>query len=228
MYRICFSIVVTLLLLPAIAAAADAETTGIMVTGSGEVKAQPDIAYVTLGVNTQSDDAAKAAKDNAGITNSVIAAVMKAGIAKSDIETTNYSVNPIMDYKKSPPVTVGYGVSNQIRLTIRNLARVGSIIDIGVKAGANNVQGVDFSIENDTTLRGQALVKAIAQAKSKAQAMADAAGVKLGRLVSMSEAGGYAPRPMLAGLTKSEAAPTPIIPGELTVSASVTMVYAIL
>jgi hypothetical protein len=183
---------------------------------------------VTLGVNTQSDDAAKAAKDNAGITNAVIAAVMKAGIAKSDIETTNYSVNPIMDYKKSPPVTVGYGVSNQIRLTIRDLARVGSIIDIGVKAGANNVQGVDFSIENDTELRGRALVKAIVQAQSKAQVMASAAGVKLGRLISMSEAGGYTPRPMLASYAKSEAAPTPIIPGELTVSASVTMVYAIL
>ncbi|MCE5324429.1 SIMPL domain-containing protein [bacterium] len=225
MYRIYICAVVTMLLLPAIAAA---DATGIVVTGSGEVKAQPDIAYVTLGVNTQSGDAAKAAKDNAGITNAVIAAVMKAGIAKDDIETADYSVNPIMDYKKSPPMTVGYNVSNRVRLTIRDMTQVGSIIDIGVKAGANNVQGIDFSIEDDTTLCRQALSNAVAQAKSKANSMAEAAGVKLGRLISMSEAGGYTPRPMLAGLAKSEAAPTPVIPGELTVTASVTMVYAIL
>ena len=230
MYRVCTIAlpVVLLFLLTASAVFADVETAGISVMGSGEVKAQPDIAYVTLGINTQADDAVKAARDNAEITNAVIAAVMNAGIAKSDIETTGYSVSPVMDYKKSPPSTVGYGVSNRIRLTIRDLTRVGSFIDIGVRAGANNVQGVDFSIENDTALREQALVKAIAQARTKAQAMADAAGVKLGRLISMSEAGGYTPRPMLAGMVKSEAVQTPVIPGELTVSASVSMVYAIL
>lgn len=217
-----------LLIFAAVVICAADEVTGIVVTGTGDVKSQPDIAYVTLAVNTQSDDAAQAARSNAEITNAVITAIMKAGIVKSDIETTNYSVSPIMDYKKSPPVTVGYSVSNQVRLTIRDLARVGSIIDIGVKAGANNVQGVDFSIDNDTALRGQALVKAITQARAKAQAMADAAGVKLGRLVSMTESGGYIPRPMLAGAAKSEAVQTPIIPGELSVPASVTMVYAIL
>ncbi|MHB9036282.1 MAG: SIMPL domain-containing protein [Armatimonadota bacterium] len=209
--------------------AADSDaSTGITVTGTGEVKAQPDIAYLTFGISTQADDAAKAAKENSANTNAVIVAISKAGIPKSDIETTNYSVSPITDYKKSPPVVVGYTVFNQIRVTVRSLNAIGSLIDAGVNAGANNVQGVNFSVEDDTALHQQALVNAIKQARAKAQAMAEAAGVKLGKLVAMSETGGYSPRPMLMGVAKAEGAPTPIIPGELTETASVTVVYAIL
>jgi hypothetical protein len=213
----------------AIAQAADGDVaTGIIATGIGAVKSRPDIAYLTFGVTTQADDAVQAAEENAVRTNAVISAIMKAGIPRADIETTNYSVSPIVDYKKSPPVTVGYTVSNQVRVTARSLDRIGSLIDTGVKAGANNVQGVDFSIENDTHLRQQALIQAITQARAKAQAMAEAAGVKLGKVIAVSETGGYAPRPILMGVAKAEAAPTPIIPGELAVTASATVVYAIL
>lgn len=207
---------------------ADEQPKGITVTATGEVKAKPDIAYVTLGVITQSAEAATAAEENANKTTAVIAALSEAGIRQPDIETTGYSVSPVMDYRKSPAVTVGYNVSNQVRITIRDLTRIGSLIDIAINAGANNVQNVVFSVENDSTIQRKALTEAVFQAQIKARTMAEAAGVKLGKVIAISEAGGYIPRPMLATAAKMESATTPIIPGELTATASVTIVYAIL
>ena len=231
MYRILSLAVIAVFLCigPVASSAADEQTKGITVNATGEVKAKPDIAYITLGVTTQSADAAAAAEDNASKTTAVIDALKKVGIKQSDIETTGYSVSPIMDYKKSPAVIVGYNVANQVRVTVRDLDRIGSLIDTGIKAGANNVQNVSFFIENDSALKREALVKAISEAQLKAEVMARSAGVKLGKVVSISETGGYSPQPILAGMAKMESvSTTPIIPGDVTATASVTVVYSIL
>jgi hypothetical protein len=204
---------------------------GITVTGYAEVKAKPDVAYVSLGVSTENKDAGRAAQENAGRTDAVIAALAKSGVAKPDIETQHYSVQPNYDYKKSPATLVGYTVSNIVRVTVRDLTKVGTTIDAALAAGANNVQGVQFSLEKSEQVKQQALVEAVKNAEAKAKLIADAIGRRLGHVVSVAESGASIPRPLEFGVMAkyAEAAPpTPIIPGEIETSASVTVVYAIL
>ena len=211
----------------ACAAVADTQS-GITVTGSAEISVQPDIAFVTLGVSTQDVNAAAAAQSNAGKTSAVIAAVMKLGIAKADIETVGYSVSPIIDYQRNPPVTTGYSVTNQVRVRATDLTKTGAIIDTALAAGANNVQGVSFTLADDSQPRQKALAEAVRKAEAKARTIAETLHVALGKVVSASESSGFTPRPVEYSMAKSEAATTPIIPGEVQVSANVTLVFAIL
>jgi len=205
------------------------QQTGIIVTGSADVQGQPDVAYVTLGVNTQDKIAATAAQANAAATDKVITAIIHVGIPKTDIRTSSYSIGTMTDYRSNPPVITGYQASNEVQVTIHDLAKIGPVIDAAVAAGANVANGVNFGIENDTELRQRALVLAIKSAQAKAQTMAEVLGVKLGPVLSATEAGGVTPpRPVMYGMAKAEAAPTPIMPGQLTVNASVTVVYIII
>lgn len=224
------SLVVTLLALMGASAFAQGQPQGISVSGTASVKVKPDIAYVSFGVTNQDADATKAAQANAAVTNRVIDAIVKSSIPKSDIETINYSVSPMYNYPpNASPVITGYTVSNVVRVKLRDITKVGALIDTGIKAGANNVQGVTFTIDDDAKYRAQALVQAMRNAQVKARAIAEAAGVKLGKVYYVSESGGYTPRPMLDyGMAKAEAAPTPIMPGEVEVSSSVTVTYGIL
>lgn len=231
MYRLITAIcIIVMVLIVAAAACAQNPPPGITVNGSATVKSRPDVAYVSFGVTTQDKDAAKAAKDNAAITNRVIEAIVKSGVPKSDIETINYSVSPMYNYpQNSAPVLTGYTVSNIVRAKLRDIAKVGALIDTGIKAGANNVQGVTFTIDNDAELRSRALAQAIQNANIKARAIAEAADVKLGRVYSVTESGGYTPRPMMEyGAAKAAEAPTPILPGDIEVTANVTVMYTIL
>lgn len=211
------------------APAVSAETqTGLTVTETASVDAKPDIARVAFGVVTEDRDPAAASRENARITNAVIDAIRRFGIPREDLETASYRVEPIVNYQARPPVTTGYRVSNVVNVTQRNLERVGQLIDVGIKAGANVVQGVNFTIEDPTPFRREALVKAIGQAKSKAQLMAENLGVRLGTVISASESVFYPvplDRPMYA---RADAAPTPIMPGDIEVNATVTITYAIL
>ncbi len=210
------------------AALAQTQSSGITVTGSAEVKAKPDVAYVTFGVQTEAATAAAAAQENARLTNAVIDAIVRSGIARAEIETAQYSVSPIIDYQKSPPTTTGYRVSNQIRVRVKDLTKVGPLIDTAIAAGANNVQGVTFDILDPSAIRREALVQAMQQAQADARLIADTLNVKLGKVISVTESGPVIPRPVELGVMRAEAAPTPIIPGQVTVSASVTVVYSIL
>jgi uncharacterized protein YggE len=216
------------LLMTAIPSPAQNQTSGITVTGNAEMTVQPDIAIVTLGVTTEASEAEKAVQENARIANAVVDAIVKAGIAKRDIETSQYSVAPIMDYQKVPPVTTGYKVTNTVRLKVRNLTKVGSLIDTAIGAGANNVQGVGFDIEDPSFFRKEALVKALKKAEADAKLIADTLGVKLGKVVSVSETGPVIIRPTEYGVARAEATTTPIIPGQVRVTALVTVVYSIL
>lgn len=204
------------------------QPSGITVTGNAEITARPDIATVTLGVVTEASEAEKAVQENARVANAVVDAVVKAGIAKRDIETSYYSVVPVMDYQKVPPVTTGYRVTNTVRVKVRDLTKVGSLIDTAISAGANNVQGVGFDIEDPSSVRKEALIQALKKAEADAKLIADTLGVKLGRVVSVSEAGPAIIKPTEYGIARAEATPTPIIPGQVHVTASVTVVYSIL
>lgn len=215
------------LLVAGSAAFAQNDESGIVATGQAEIKAAPDVAYVTLAVVTQAAQAAEAARENATATTKVINAIVSSGVPRENIQTTGYSVSAVMDYKVSPPTTVGYSVTNQVQVKLTDLTKVGALIDTAISAGANSVQGVRFTIENETRLRQQALVQAIQNARQKATAMADALGVKLGRVTSAVESGGISPPPVMYA-ARAEGAETPILPGEVTVTASVTLNYAIL
>lgn len=219
----CFVLVILCL-----AAAGFAQGTGISVSETAQIQAKPDLATVSFGVITEAADPAGSAQANSSATNAVISAITAFGIPRRDIETIQYSISPIIDYKPSPPVTTGYRVSNTVSVKIRDLNKIGSLIDIAVKAGANNVQGVNFSIENPEPQRSKALIKAISLARKKAQLMASALGVRLGRVLSASESVGIQPRPYIGPMyAKTEAAPTPIIPGDVEISATVSITYSI-
>ncbi|MGC8862937.1 MAG: SIMPL domain-containing protein [Armatimonadota bacterium] len=200
---------------------------GITVSATATARSRPDIAFVTLGVSTDDSDAAKAAQTNARTTSAVIDALVGAGIQRADIETVQYSVSPITNYQTNPPSVSGYRVSNIVRVKLKDLAKIASVIDTAAKAGSNEVQGVRFELEDGTKLRHQALVEALKKAEADARLMARTLGVGLGKAISASQTAPIVPSPLELGAVR-EAAASPIIPGEIEATAGVTVVYQIL
>ena len=220
--------------LSAIPSAADeAEPKGIGVNGHGEVKAEPDVARVMVSVLTQSKDQGQAAEQNAKLTTAVRDALMtKFNLAKKDLETFGYNIQPQYDYQARPPKVVGYQVRNTIRVSIKDLTKTGQVIDAATAAGANEIQGVSFEVENDAALRNEALVKALTNAKEKAELIAKTLGVQVGPVVSVRETSAPSVMPMrmmMAAEAKMAGAPeTPIEAREMTVTADVTVVFGII
>ncbi len=233
MQRIAATVIAMLLV--AMSARAD-DTSGITVQGNGEVRVRPDVAVVTLGVQTQGADSAKVAAENAAIADKVIAAVHGAGVAEKDVQTSGYAISPQYDYRPQQqgkaPILTGYQVSNTVRVTVRKIADVGKVLDGGIKAGANVAGGISFDLDEPTAAqaRDDATKKAVADALHKAKVVADAAGVSAMRLVAISEGAVVVPRPRFDGLkarAMTAEAETPVATGEVTVSAEVSVRYAI-
>lgn len=202
----------------------------LTVTGTGEAKASPDVAYVTVGVITEGRRAQEAAQANAALSQKVMAALRKLGIAEKDLQTSSFSVSP--RYENRPnrePVITGYQVSNQVRATVRKLNQVGDAIDSALDAGANNVQGVYFGLEARSKPESEALAQAVSEARRKADVLARAAGVRITGVAQIHEGSGPRPVPLVEGRMEmmSARAATPVAPGELSVSATVTIVYSI-
>ena len=204
---------------------------GITVQGHGEVKVKPDIALLNLTVTTQSQNQADAVSENARKTTALMVALHGAKLADKDIQTLSYTVQPQYDYKPSPPVLTGYQVQNSVQATVRDLTKVGFVLDKATAGGASEVGGVSFDLSDKAASQSAALRLAVSSAKLKAGVMADAAGVSLGRLLTLTE-GGSAPvvvRPMMAmrAMADSASAPqTPIADQQITVSADAVLVYA--
>jgi uncharacterized protein YggE len=202
---------------------------GITASGHGEIKVKPDIAQVTVAVTTQSKDQAEAVSQNATRTMATMAALRGAGIAEKDIQTQSYTVQPQYDYQVSPAVLTGYQVTNSVQATVHDLTKVGLVIDKTIGAGASQISGVSFNLADQSKAQAQALAIAVVTAKLKATVMAQAAGVDLGRLLTMTE-GGSAPvvQPifMRAMAKSADAATTPIADQQITVTADATLTYA--
>ena len=203
----------------------------ITVVGSGSVSGLPDTAEVTAGVVTQAVTASQAMSQNSATMEKVLKALAALGIADRDIHTTNVSIVP---QRASPPTgrpapspsaVVGYEVTNQVRVRVRNLSSLGRLLDTLVSQGANALGGIGFSIADPVPLLEQARSKAIADARQKAQVYATAAGVKVGRVIFIRDTSAGPPRPM-AGRMMAMAA-TPIAPGEQEVEVSVSVTYAL-
>lgn len=201
----------------------------ITVSASSDVTAAPDVASVSAGVVTRGLDAGDAMSQNASLMTRVYAQLEAAGIERRYIQTSQLSLQPQYDYKdRSAPRITGYEARNTVSARTFDLDNVGPMIDALVKAGVNNINNVEFGVRDPKAAQAIARDAAIKEARSKAQAMATSAGVRLGPLQSLSEAGGSTPRPVMMQRSMAMAADsTPISGGEQSISVTVNMVYGI-
>ena len=206
------------------------EPPSITVVGSGTAAARPDTAEVSAGVVTQAATAAQALAQNNAAMEKVIKAATAAGIAEKDIQTTNVSVVPQRRQGRQepqPPDIIGYEVSNQVRIKVRDLTVLGRLLDALVGQGANALGGISFSVGEPAPVLDQARTNAMADARRKAEVYARAAGATLGPLLSIRE--GAAPVPRFGGEMPRmmAASPVPVAPGEQEFQASITVTYAL-
>jgi uncharacterized protein len=193
----------------------------ITVTGNGTVAATPDRASFDFGVQTRAATAAGALSENARRARAVIDALEKAGAAKSAVQTTQVSLWP---QTSSDGVRItGYQASNSVHVTAA-LARSGALVDAAVRAGANNVDGPTLDTADQSSLYGEALARALADAGTKARAIARAAGLTLGTALKVHEGGDAAPMPLFAA-ARDSAAP-PIEAGTQQIQATVAVTYS--
>lgn len=202
------------------------DTTLLTISADAEVRAAPDLATISTGVRTEAPTAQVALADNARRMQSVFAALKKAGIADKDIQTSNLSIAPQYAYaEREPPKLTGYQANNQVSVIVRDLKRLGAAVDAVVAAGSNQIDGVNFGLTDPDKARDQARKDAVAKARARADLYAQAAGLKVARIVSISEAG-EAPPPMpmpMAKMAMSDATPT--APGELAIGITVNVAF---
>jgi len=209
----------------------------LTVSGRGEVQAAPDEATVRLGVTRQSERAREAQEQVNQVAQEIGSSLTQLGVKPEQLQTSGLRLFPIYAQQRpgsnAEPRVVAYRASNSISVKTSDLGSVGPVIDAALEAGANQLEDVRFGLRADLPFKTRALVKAVMEASVKAQAMAEALGVKLIRIVEVQESGSSMPiRPVrMEGLRASQVSEmgvsTPISPGELTVSASATIRYQI-
>ena len=197
---------------------------GIAVTGVGQVSARPDKAVVSAGVQTRALTAQEAQASASQTMQAVIDAIKALGIAERDIQTSGVSLYPVIEESN---VVSGYTASNTVTVTVQDVSQAGAVLDAVVKAGANVAGGVTFGFQEEEGLRNQALAAAAVDARSKAEALAGALGLKISGVESVSEGAVDVPRPFYGPqpLAAESAPAVPIEPGEQTVTAQVTVVF---
>ena len=200
----------------------------ITVTGEGVVTAAPDMASLSLGVTTQAATAAEALAQNSAAMQAVMDRLASAGIDPRDLQTSNLALNPnwVQDEGMQTPEIRGYTAGNMLTARVRDLAILGSVLDAAVQDGANTLNGLSFGQSDPKPAQIEALKLAVEDAKSKATAMLGAAGASLGKIVSISENGGYvSDMPMAKAMMES--APVPVAGGEIGMTAQVSVVFEI-
>ncbi len=204
----------------------------IVIAGEGKVTAVPDIATISIGVTTEKASVTDAQKENTSKMNAVIAKLKEFGIADEDLKTTNYTIYPLYDYPNGRQVQRGFQVSQTVEAKIRDLDKIGEILATAGGLGANQVSGVNFTIDEPEEIRQEARLEALANARQKAEALAEAAGVRLGKIVGFSESvSGYQPPIYFAkqGDMAQEGAAAPSIEtGSQEVVVNVSVTYEIL
>jgi uncharacterized protein len=203
--------------------------TRLEISVRGEVKRVPDVAVISTGVITQSADAATVMRDNAAKMARVLAALKRAGVADKDVTTSAVNLSPQYRYNNNqPPVITGYQANNQVTVRFRDITRSGAILDALVKEGSNEINGPSLTIDKPEAALDEARIAAITAGRARAEVYATAAGMKIKRIISISESDGMSvvPRPMMTMMAKSaEAADTVIMPGEQSLGMTVTMVF---
>lgn len=217
----------TSLVLPLPALAEDAMPPMITVTGTGTVEAAPDIATLSIGVTTMGETAATALSANSAQLEAVMARLTAAGIEARDMQTSNLSINPNWTgYDSSTPTIAGYVASNMLTVRVRALDTTGTILDAAVADGANTLNGLTFGLSNPEPAYNEARKAAVADARAKAELLAEAAGVTLGPVLSIADAGAMTdPAPMYRDV--AAASPVPVQGGELGLIANVSVTWQI-
>ena len=202
----------------------------ILVNGTSEVLAAPDEAIVRLGILRQADVAETAQEQANAIAKEILSAIAKVGVPAKDVQTARLVLSPVYS-RGSVQRVVSYNATNTVSVRLDNLAIVGNVIDAGLQAGANQLEGVQFRLKNELPSREEALREAVQEARGKAQAMADALQVKLGEVNEASEGGvSVVPRALTFAPSAAPAGqePTPVSPGEIEIRANVTIRYRII
>jgi uncharacterized protein YggE len=215
-----------------LATAAPALAGSISIEGRGQVRAAPDMATVSSGVTTQGATAKEALDANSSAMAALIDALKTSGIEPRDIQTSGFSVNPNYVYSEErdaqgynlPPKINGYQVANSVSVIVRDLEKLGTILDQSVTVGANTVNGVEFAVADPSELLNQARKAAFTDARSKAELYADASDTKLGEIETISERQDYA-APVAYAMAERVAtpAPTPVEAGELSFAITVNV-----
>lgn len=207
------------------------KTDTFSVTGEGKVSVSPDIAIVSAGVQTQGATVKIAQNDLNTLINAVSSAVKKAGVKDEDIQTANYNINPMYDYNADTPRLNGFQASSNLTIKVRAIDTANSVIDAATQAGANQLEGISFDVDDKTTAQNKAREKAVDQAKTKAANAAKIAGFTLGKIINYSENFGNGPRPVLmyakADIANPQEAPTQIETGSNEITVTVTLSYQI-
>ena len=224
----------------------------LTVSAEGRSFSEPDLAVFSAGVTTQGDSAAAALAENSRAMTQVIAALRQAGIAERDIQTSNLSIQPVyadpnrdammaarstgepyipLPPEQQVPRIIGYQASNNVSIRQRDLDEFGRVIDTLAQAGANQINGPMFQLDEAEPALDQARLEAMSKARERAELYANAAGLRIVRILSISEAGGYyGPQPVTFARAEAMSAPpppppAPVQPGELQMNAAVTVLY---
>ena len=196
----------------------------ITVTGTGTVQAPPDLATLMIGVTTQGDTAAVALASNSKAVEAVITRLTAGGIEARDMQTSNLSINPNwtnFDGSSSPTIS-GYVATNLLTVRLRDLAGLGNVLDAAVADGANTLNGLTFGLATPEPALNDARTAAVADARAKAELLVTAAGMKLGRIITITESRAWTdPQPMFRDAVSAP----PVAGGELAMSANVTIQY---
>jgi uncharacterized protein YggE len=202
----------------------------VTVTGAGMVTLTPDIAYITIGVHSQDPSATVAMTSNNTSAQAVIAAIKAAGVADKDIQTTNFSIYPQQQYDTNGKITgILYMVDNSVYVTVRDLTKLGSLLDSSVNAGANSINSISFDVADKTAALSQARLAAVADAKKQADELTGATGVTLGPVQTISYVDNSAPvvyQGSRAALANDNGS-VPVQSGSMQITTTVTIVYGI-
>lgn len=225
------------LLLPVAAAAQEAAPPRTLtVSSSGTVEREPEQGMVLLAVESEAQNAKAAAEANAAKMSQLVAALRRAGIVDRHIRTLSYELRPEYAQQvrdREPPRIAGYRAVNMVQVTVDTVARMGGIIDVAIGSGANRVASISFRLRDYMAAHIEAVAQAMRNARREAEAVAAAAGERLGSALSINT-GGYAPppAPMYRGdamvMEQAALAPTPVESGVLTVTGQVTVVFRLL
>lgn len=225
---IATTMAIVLLTVPLTARAGDDPQRAVMVEGMGTVSTAPDIADVMTGVTNRAESARQALDANNAAMERLIKALEKADIDDKDIRTSGFNVSPLYEYIKSTRQRriTGYQASNQVTVTVRDLKRIGRVIDDVVTAGSNQVRGIQFRVSQPERLLDEARKKAFADAKRRAELYADAADIDLGKVIHIQERGARFPQPrMLAASAMKESRDVPVSPGSQVLSVNVSVKF---
>lgn len=202
----------------------------ISVTGTGQVDLPPDMATVRIGVTHQDEAAAAALQQTSDALAAMLERLTGLGVAERDVQTSGLSLNPVWrdrPERQGQPAPWGFEASNMVTVRLRDLEQLGAVLDALVSGGANRLDGVSFGLQKPEAAQDEARRLAVAEARRKAVLYAEAAGVSLGQVISLSETGAHQPRPQMMEMASMRADSVPVAAGEVAIEAAVQMVFAL-